>query len=106
VHSQPRRLTISWAASKAAWPASTGRRFCPSAPLWETSSGVLCPAREPSTQERHGPVGAGPEEAAKMIRWLEHLSCEGRLRELGLFSLVKRKVQGDLFAAFQCLKGA
>ena len=34
VRSQPTRPTISWAASKAAWPADRGRGFCPSAPLW------------------------------------------------------------------------
>lgn len=41
-----------------------------------------------------------------MIKGMEQLSCGEGLRELGLFSLDKRRLQGDLTAAFQDPKGA
>ena len=45
--------------------------------------------------------------AMKMIRGLEHLSCEDRLRDSQmLFSLEKRRLWGDLIAAFQNVKEA
>jgi len=44
--------------------------------------------------------------AMKMIKRLEYLSYKDRLRELGLFSLEKSRLWGDLTAAFQYLKGA
>ena len=40
-----------------------------------------------------------------MIQGVEHLSYKDKLKDLGLFSLEKRRLWGDLIVDMQCLKG-
>ena len=61
----------------------------------------LHPDLESSVQERCGPVGAHLEEGKNTVQGMKHLPYEDKLRELGLLSLEKSSLGGNLRAAFQ-----
>ena len=70
----------------------------------DLSCPILHPHLGPTAQEGPGTVDMVQRRATKIIRGLEHPSYGNRLRELGLFSLEKRRLWGELIVIFQYFK--
>lgn len=95
---QPRKPNVSWAALKAVWPARKRcRLFCPFysdlvRPHLECCTQLWCPQHKKDMKL----LEWVQRRCTKLLRGLEHLLCEDRLRKLGLFVMEKRKLHGDL----------
>ena len=92
-------------STKRSMASRSGRWSCPSALHCEASPGALHPDVESSVQERHRPVGTHPEEGHKNDPRDGTPLLQDRQRELGLCSMEKGGLQGELRAACQYLKG-
>ena len=103
--SQPRKPTVCWAASKAAWPAGQGGDPAPLLFADETSPGVPCPDVKSSVQERHRPVETCPEEGHKNDPRDGILLLQGQVKRDGAVQPGEEKALGRPESGLSASKG-
>ena len=88
---QPRKPTVSWAAAKEAWPTEQVIRPHYSV-LMRTHLEKCVHMGSPQYRRNLDLLECVQRSVTKMIQVMEHFPYNNRLRELGLFSLEKKRL--------------
>lgn len=65
----------------------------------QSTAEALCPVWGTSFQERYELLGKNPRRGARATEGLENMTCKGRLKAVGLFSLDRGKLGKCMISA-------